>query len=48
MALKKTCGKFERRFGHIEEKANEAGADLLDMSLQEKDKLWDEAKELEK
>lgn len=47
LALRKTCEKFERRFRHIEDDAARAGRNLADMTLQEKDKLWDEAKEQE-
>jgi tetrapyrrole methylase family protein/MazG family protein len=47
LALRKTCEKFERRFRHIEDKATALGQNLVDMTLQEKDKLWDEAKEQE-
>ena len=47
LALRKTCEKFARRFRHIEEEAARAGRNLADMTLQEKDKLWDEAKEQE-
>jgi uncharacterized protein YabN with tetrapyrrole methylase and pyrophosphatase domain len=46
-ALRKTIGKFITRFRFIERKAAEAGKQLSDMSLQEMDALWDEAKALE-
>lgn len=48
LALEKANKKFERRFRHIEEKSSERGYNLAEMSLEEKDKLWDEAKEIEK
>jgi len=48
LALEKTNKKFERRFRYIEDKASEKGGNLAEMSLEEKDKLWDEAKEIEK
>ncbi|HZD61130.1 MAG TPA: nucleoside triphosphate pyrophosphohydrolase [Anaerolineae bacterium] len=48
LALKRTCDKFERRFSYMEEKSASENKHLVDMSLQEKDKLWDEAKKIEK
>ncbi|MBE6030835.1 MAG: nucleoside triphosphate pyrophosphohydrolase [Clostridiales bacterium] len=47
-ALTKTTDKFVRRFSHIEKRASELGRTLSDMSLEEMDRLWDEAKELER
>ncbi|MFV0517542.1 MAG: nucleoside triphosphate pyrophosphohydrolase [Aminipila sp.] len=47
-ALNLTSDKFIRRFSFIEETAKSQGKILEDMSLQEMDKLWDKAKELEK
>jgi len=47
LALKKTCEKFESRFRYMEDKSVKEGKILADMGLQEKDKLWDEAKETE-
>jgi len=44
-ALRKTISKFIHRFRHIEMKAAEQGRKLSDMTLEEMDKLWDEAKE---
>lgn len=44
-ALRKTISKFISRFRFIEMKASEAGRRLSDMTLQEMDELWDEAKE---
>jgi uncharacterized protein YabN with tetrapyrrole methylase and pyrophosphatase domain len=43
-ALRKTISKFIHRFRHIEMKAAEQGKSLSDMSLNEMDSLWDEAK----
>jgi tetrapyrrole methylase family protein/MazG family protein len=43
-ALRKTISKFISRFRYIEMKAAEAGKGLSDMSLEEMDALWDEAK----
>ena len=47
-ALTQTTDKFIRRFSYIEKAATEAGLVLEDMTLEEMDKLWDAAKELEK
>lgn len=47
-ALRKTIGKFVTRFRHIERKAAESGRQLADMSLEEMDALWDEAKAAER
>jgi tetrapyrrole methylase family protein/MazG family protein len=47
LALKKTCKKFESRFRYIEQEARRRGEHLSDMTLEEKDKLWDKAKGLE-
>lgn len=46
-AHRKTIGKFMRRFRHIEIKAVEQGRELSDMTLEEMDRLWDEAKNKE-
>jgi len=43
-ALRKTIGKFIRRFRYIEENAADAGKSLNDMSLDEMEKLWQESK----
>ncbi len=48
LALKSTGNKFESRFRYMEDKAQKKGLNLADMSLEEKDKLWDEAKEVGK
>jgi tetrapyrrole methylase family protein/MazG family protein len=47
-AHRKTISKFIRRFRHIEMKAAEQGRNLSDMTLEEMDALWDEAKENER
>lgn len=46
-ALRLTTDKFIRRFAYVEEQSLDCGRRLEDMSLEEMDKLWDEAKELE-
>jgi len=46
-ALRRAAGKFAARFRHIEARAAENGRDLREMSLEEMDALWDEAKRLE-
>ncbi len=43
-ALRKTISKFIRRFRYIEESAADAGKTLSDMTLDEMEKLWQEAK----
>lgn len=47
-ALRKTISKFISRFRYIELKAVEQGRQLPDMTLEEMDALWDEAKKGEK
>lgn len=47
-ALTKTSDKFIRRFSYIEKTALERGLVLEEMTLDEMDKLWNEAKMLEK
>lgn len=47
LALERTNKKFIRRFKYIEEKAAEQNKALLDMTLEEMDALWNNAKELE-
>lgn len=46
-ALRKTISKFISRFRYIETIAAEKNKNLSDMTLEEMDKLWDEAKERE-
>ena len=44
-ALERTNLKFIRRFNYVEAKAKEAGKRLNEMTLEEMDALWNEAKE---
>ena len=46
-ALERTNQKFIRRFNYIENHSIKAGKPLTEMSLQEMDELWNEAKQLE-
>ena len=43
-ALEVANKKFRSRFNYVEEKAREAGKSLVDMSLDEMNELWEEAK----
>ena len=43
-ALEKTNRKFISRFGYVEDKAKETGKNLSDMSLEEMEVYWQEAK----
>lgn len=43
-ALERTNKKFIKRFQYIERKADEHGKKLFDMTLEEMDQLWNEAK----
>jgi ATP diphosphatase len=47
-ALRHANEKFTRRFGHIEEQADLAGKNLNDMTLEEMEALWMQAKRSEK
>ena len=47
-ALERTNKKFIRRFKYIEEKAKKKGLNLQNMTLEEMDALWNEAKNTEK
>jgi tetrapyrrole methylase family protein/MazG family protein len=47
-ALKAANRKFRRRFHHIETRLRESGRAPADSSLEEMDRLWDEAKTLER
>ena len=47
-ALERTNQKFISRFNYLEEKTLKQGKDLKSMTLEEMDKIWDEAKHLEK
>jgi len=46
--LKQTCSKFIKRFIEMERLAKPGEVDFKNLSLEEKDKLWDEAKRKEK
>lgn len=46
-ALERTNKKFIRRFNHLEMRAEQQGVSLHDMSLQEMDAYWNEAKSME-
>lgn len=46
-ALRRTNVKFRRRFGHVEKVLAASGRPLAGASLEEMDRLWDEAKRLE-
>jgi len=43
-ALERTNQKFINRFNHIEKRAKEEGKELKNMTLEEMDKYWEEAK----
>ena len=45
-ALEKTNSKFIRRFNYIESKAKEQGKTIKDLTLEEMDTLWNEAKKI--
>lgn len=47
-ALERTNQKFIRRFNYVEESAIASGRNLKEMTLEEMDALWDEAKRLER
>ena len=47
-ALQLTNLKFTKRFQYIEKRAKELNLNLSDMSLEEMDRFWNEAKQLEK
>lgn len=46
-ALRKTISRFIKRFHYIEEEIARQGRELKNVSLEEMDKIWDEAKEKE-
>ncbi len=48
LALNNTVNKFIRRFRYIEETSMAKGLDLKEMTLEEMDKLWNEAKKIDK
>ncbi|MEI6817922.1 MAG: nucleoside triphosphate pyrophosphohydrolase [Bacteroidota bacterium] len=47
-ALERTNLTFIKRFKHVEERANENGQKMVEMTLAEMDVYWNEAKELER
>jgi len=47
-ALRKTISRFQKRFRHVEESLNARGRQMSDTPLEEMDRLWEEAKRLEK
>ena len=47
-ALRKTIGKFINRFHHIEKRVTELGGDLSTTSTSEMERLWEEAKSIER
>ena len=47
-ALERTNKKFIRRFEHLEHRAEEQGKSLREMTLEQMDGYWNEAKEIEK
>lgn len=47
IALRHTVEKFITRFNYIEKRLKEMGKDIHSSSLEEMDKLWDEAKKLQ-
>lgn len=46
-ALRKTITRFQKRFSHIEERLHADGRHLQDANLEEMERLWQEAKQLE-
>ena len=46
-AAEKTCNKFVRRFADMEQQAKAQGRQLSELTLEEMDALWDEAKKKE-
>ncbi len=48
MALERSNKKFIARFEHIEQRAQESGRNLKEMTLEEMDQYWNEAKRAEK
>jgi MazG family protein len=47
-ALRLCNAKFERRFRYVENKISSAGNNIADSNLENMDRLWNEAKELER
>ena len=48
MKMNENNQKFIYRFGYIEQKAKEQGRDIKDLTLEEMDALWEEAKKAER
>jgi tetrapyrrole methylase family protein/MazG family protein len=46
-AMRDQLARFVQRFNAIEDKARESGQDIHDMTLEEMDRIWDEAKRSE-
>ena len=47
-ALERSNAKFTSRFNHIEARAKEKGLRLKDMTLEQMEELWNEAKAIER
>jgi len=47
-ALRKTIGKFITRFHHVEKRVVEGGSTLSTTSIEELERLWEEAKKVER
>ena len=47
-ALNRSCEKFRRRFNYVEAETLRSGRQLKDMTLQDMDVLWEQAKKLER
>lgn len=47
-ALRKSNAKFRRRFGHVETRLSAQGKKLEEVTVEEMEELWQEAKQLEK
>lgn len=47
-ALRKTIDRFARRFAHVEEAMHAKGVQMKEATLEEMDRLWEEAKALER
>ena len=47
-ALEHTNHKFIRRFNYVEQQAKAQGRSIKELTLEEMDRLWDEAKQKEK
>jgi uncharacterized protein YabN with tetrapyrrole methylase and pyrophosphatase domain len=47
LALRQTNRKFRRRFGQVERRTREAGKELGEVSLEEMERHWQDAKGIE-